>query len=126
MHSDLDKGLSSECEALLDVSKGAVQHGSEGVHSLAPPPHLLLYYLHTHHCQHQAKQTNSVQGLLGLVTLCPIWVPTLAQHMLCSLHKCLWPDILPFADTAVVFVETAEIALASWAQFPLDATTYEG
>lgn len=44
--ADLDVGLSSECEALLDISKGAVQHGSEGVHCVPPPPHLLLYYLH--------------------------------------------------------------------------------
>ena len=56
VQSDLDEGLSSECEALLDISKGAVQHGSEGVYSLPPAPHLLLYYLHTDRCEHQTTK----------------------------------------------------------------------
>lgn len=125
-HSNLDEGLSSECEALLDVSKGAVQHGSEGVHSLPPPPHLLLYYLHADHYEHQAAQLSSVEDLLGLVTFCPIGVCRMTQHVLCSLTMAHGSDIVLFIDTAVTVASTADTVLASWAQFPLTATKVEG
>ena len=68
---DLDEGLSSECEALLDVSKGAMQHGCEGVHSLPPAPHLLLCYLHPHQCEQQATKIYVMRGS---------WVGNLLSH----------------------------------------------